>query len=181
MPTPHADPYFMHLPEAQYALGRSYYHLLRATKLEHDPLPIAYKGGTPGQRTRIDARALVEWANREAIAKVVIDPQSSPVLNLEAERARLAKAQADAHELKNATTRGELVPVENVEQVIAGAGQDVRALLVALPLDIKRREPALTSGAIAAINECVSRCLNAIAEVSIDDEDEPDGGERAAA
>ncbi|WP_229678205.1 hypothetical protein [Caldovatus sediminis] len=54
-------------------------------------------------------------------------------LDLNAERARLAKEQADAQEMKNAVTRGELVPRQDVVAGMQVAFAHARARLLSLP------------------------------------------------
>ena len=54
-------------------------------------------------------------------------------LDLTAERARLAKEQADAMEMRNAATRGELIPRAEVVAGMQGALAYCRARLLALP------------------------------------------------
>lgn len=54
------------------------------------------------------------------------------ILDLTAERARLAKEQADGQELKNATLRGELVPAAEVEREWSDILRKVRAGILAV-------------------------------------------------
>lgn len=54
-------------------------------------------------------------------------------LDLQAERARLAKEQADAKEMENAIERGDLVYIESVAKQIEGQLTKVRTKLLAIP------------------------------------------------
>ena len=54
-------------------------------------------------------------------------------LDLATERARLAAAQADAQAMKNATSRGELLPRADVTAAVQMAFARVRARLLAIP------------------------------------------------
>ena len=54
-------------------------------------------------------------------------------LTLTGERARLARAQADAQELKNATLRKELVKAEDVERRWSDILRSIRARVLAVP------------------------------------------------
>ena len=54
-------------------------------------------------------------------------------LDLQAERARLAKEQADAKEMENAVERGDLVYVEDVAKQVEGQLTKVRTKLLAIP------------------------------------------------
>lgn len=58
---------------------------------------------------------------------------SSGELDLVAERARLAKEQADAKEMENAIERGELVYIEDVAKQIEGQMTKVRTKILAIP------------------------------------------------
>lgn len=52
---------------------------------------------------------------------------------LSAERARLAKQQADAQEMKNSTSRGDLLPREEVHVAVTGSFARVRTKMLAIP------------------------------------------------
>lgn len=58
---------------------------------------------------------------------------ASGELDLVAERARLAKEQADAKEMENAIERGDLVYIESVAKQIEGQLTKVRTKLLAIP------------------------------------------------
>lgn len=58
--------------------------------------------------------------------------------NLTAERARLAKEQADAQALKNAALRGELVPAADVEREWGDVLRQVRARILAVPSRLRQ-------------------------------------------
>ena len=60
------------------------------------------------------------------------------VLTLTGERARLARVQADAQELKNATSRGELVPAAEVERTWGDMLRQVRARILAVPSRLRQ-------------------------------------------
>jgi len=59
-------------------------------------------------------------------------------INLTAERARLAKEQADAQALKNAALRGELVPAADVERAWGDVLRQVRARILAVPSRLRQ-------------------------------------------
>jgi len=56
---------------------------------------------------------------------------------LTAERARLAKEQADAQAMKNATLRGELVKAADVERAWADILRNLRARILAVPARVR--------------------------------------------
>ncbi len=66
------------------------------------------------------------------------------VLDLTAERARLAKEQADAQEIKNAVSRHELVSVTEVQRGWSDILRKVRARVLACPSRIRSRLSHLT-------------------------------------
>jgi phage terminase Nu1 subunit (DNA packaging protein) len=66
------------------------------------------------------------------------------VLDLAAERARLAKEQADGQALKNAVARRELVAVEDVQRGWADILRKVRSRILACPSRIRGRLSHLT-------------------------------------
>lgn len=57
-------------------------------------------------------------------------------LNLTDERARLAKEQADAKEMENAITRGDLVYIEDVAKRVEQSLAKVRTRLLAIPTKV---------------------------------------------
>jgi len=98
-------------------------------------------------------------------------------LDLAAERARLAKEQADKIALQNAVTRRELAPVFLIEEVLAKAGAKVAGILDAIPGQVRRRMPALPSGELDAIASEIAKARNIAAALSLDDlnaDDQPD-------
>lgn len=92
------------------------------------------------------------------------------VVNLTAERARLARAQAEGAELKNAVSRRELVAAAEVGRewgIILG---DLRAELLALPSRLGAQMPHLTAHDIAAIAAEMRASLEALADGGVSDE-----------
>lgn len=67
------------------------------------------------------------------------------VISLTAERARLAREQADAVAIKNEVARGELVPAVEVERVWGDVLRQVRARILAVP---SRLRQSLTLSAV---------------------------------
>jgi phage terminase Nu1 subunit (DNA packaging protein) len=104
-------------------------------------------------------------------------------LDLVAERARLAKVQADRIEMQNAVTRKELAPAELIEEVLSRAGARAAKLLDTIPGELKRRCPQLTADDIATIATTIAKVRNIAAAVSLANlqEDEEEGqGDTAA-
>ncbi len=81
---------------------------------------------------QIDLRAIIK-AGVNALAVAQRSGGDPEALDLQAERARLAKEQADAQELRNAATRGELVPRVDVVAGVQTAFAAARARLLGIP------------------------------------------------
>ena len=80
-----------------------------------------------------------------------------------AERARLAKAQADSQELKNAALRGAVLDAGAVEREWAAILRTVRAGMLAVPPSrAAQRLPHLTTHDVAAIDHEVRAVLTGI-------------------
>ncbi len=85
-------------------------------------------------------------------------------LDLTAERAKLARAQTETAELKNAVARGELIPSAAVldhwgRQVVA-----TKAHLRGVPHQFKTEVPHLTPEEIAALRRLIDRALTELAD-----------------
>lgn len=97
--------------------------------------------------------------------------------NLTAERARLAKVQADSYELKNAVTRGELVEVADAERAWSDTLRTVRSCMLAVPSRVRQRLGHLT---IADVETIDFEVRNALTEAAGDGAEAP-GGDASAA
>jgi len=91
---------------------------------------------------------------------------------LAAERARLAREQADKIAMQNAVTRGELAPVALIEEVLTKAASKVAGVLDAIPGMIRRRVPLLTADDIDLIAGEVAKARNTVAAISLSDLDD---------
>lgn len=89
---------------------------------------------------------------------------SNPELNLE--KIRLARANAEKVEAANARARGDLAPLAEVERAWAGILRDVRAALLALPSRTAARLCHLTPHDILTL-EAEVRCV--LSELANDD------------
>lgn len=95
--------------------------------------------------------------------------RTESALDLEAEKARLASAQADKVEMDNAVRRGELAEVSVLEMVLAEAGSKVGAILDSIPSTLKRRLDNLPSAGLLVIETEIAKARNAIAGLSLED------------
>lgn len=94
---------------------------------------------------------------------------------LTAERARLAREQADKLAMANAVTRGELAPAHIIEEVLARVGARVGRLLDTVKGELRRRFPSMTAEDLDAVDRIIGKAMNMAAGMSmrsLDDEDE---------
>lgn len=82
------------------------------------------------------------------------------VAALTSERARLAREQADAAALKNATLRGTMLPAAAVELEWAEILRTVRAGMLAVPSRVQQRAGHLTAAEVAIIDREVRDVLS---------------------
>lgn len=93
------------------------------------------------------------------------------VLTLTGERARLARAQADAQELKNATLRRELVPAAEVERAWADTLRGLRSQLLAVPSRIRADLGHITPADVAQIDRIMRDTLAELGKGEADADD----------
>ena len=79
--------------------------------------------------------------------------------NLTAERARLAKEQADAQALKNAKLRDELVDAAEVERVWSDTFRQVRARILAVPSRLRSDLPQAEAATFTAMDRALRDAL----------------------
>lgn len=98
---------------------------------------------------------------------------------LSAERARLAREQADKIAMQNAVTRGELAPAYLLEEVLSRAGARAARILETIPGMLRRRLPQLTSDDIAEVARVVAKARNIAAAMRLADAAADDDGDAA--
>ncbi len=86
---------------------------------------------------------------------------------LEYQRYRKTKAEADKLELANAITRREQGPVALLEWALASLSEQVASVLDAIPGRIKKRVPHLKANEIAIIEHEITKCRNAGAKTKL--------------
>lgn len=89
-------------------------------------------------------------------------------LTLTGERARLARAQADAQELKNAALRGQLVPAGEVEREWADTLRSLRSQLLAVPSRVRQVLGHLSATDVDVIDREMRSTLTAIGGADAD-------------
>lgn len=109
-------------------------------------------------------------AHQEARLQKAADPATDAELARaeREEKLRLTKAQAEGQEIKNAQLRKELAPVGVLEWVIGKAGGQISAILDALPMQIKKRNPKLTATDIETVRREIVKAQNAAAQMTVD-------------
>lgn len=114
-----------------------------------------------GRGVFYDARDLLTYAIERAVAPYKKELAAmSEERTLESERLRLTAAQADAQELKNDVTRGQLIPPEILIPVIAKGINATAGILDSLPLNISRRHPEISSNGIDTIRREIAKAMN---------------------
>lgn len=83
---------------------------------------------------------------------------------LKAESIRVKRAQADAQELKNAASRGELLDATAVERQWASVLRDVRAGLLAVPSRVGAKLSHLTAHDLAEIDREIRHSLERLSD-----------------
>ena len=81
---------------------------------------------------------------------------------------RLTEAQAEGQEIKNAQLRKELAPVAILEWAISKTGSQIAAILDAIPMKLKKRNPKLTASNIETIRREIIKTQNAAAAMTLD-------------
>jgi len=144
----------------------------RITQLVEEEIAVKVGHGT------FDAAATIQNYIAHATGKA---GNRESTLDLTAERARLAKEQADAQALKNTLARGETLDAEAVAQTWEGIIADVRSAMLAVPGRLRRRAgSALDSAAIGLVDHEIREALTALADPDHDQAARLDEGETAA-
>ena len=133
------------------------------------------------RRILVDGASADEWllAYCDHLRGIAAGRGGEASLELSAERARLAKEQADKIAMQNAVTRGELAPAYLLEQVLARVGAKAGRLLETIPGMMRRRHPQMTMEDIAAVAEVVAKARNLVAKISLADVDEGENAKDA--
>lgn len=101
-------------------------------------------------------------------------------LDFDRERARLAAAQADGHELKNAQTRTELVPASDVVREWEGIIRTVSRAMLAVPSRCRRRSSTFGIAEIDIIDREIRDALEALSNDEINAPPSAESGEASA-
>ncbi|GAB1141655.1 terminase small subunit [Shewanella algae] len=127
-------------------------------------VPVTKKHGRQSLYSVADVVAnRVGHAERKFAASVPEDDPEKP--NLDFERWRLTKAQADGQELKNEKERKEVVETAFATFVLGRTAAQMASILDQIPLRIKRKFPDLPPARIDAIKAEIIKAQNIAAEV----------------
>ena len=118
-------------------------------------------------------QAMMARASGKAAGKAV-------ELDLDRERARLAKEQADGHELKNAKERGELVRAEDVVREWQGIIRTVRSAMLSVPSRCRRRSSTFCTAEIDIVDREIRDALEALSNDEVDAPQGAASGEASA-
>ena len=99
--------------------------------------------------------------------------------DLDVERARLAKEQADRIAMQNASARKELASVEVIRLVLAQSAGKIGGILEGIPIAVKRRSPGVDQRVLRAVEDEVNNALSQVARIRMSDMDVPDVEEPA--
>ena len=93
------------------------------------------------------------------------DKAGTDDLDLAAERARLAKMQADKIEMENAVRRGELVEVDILRTVLADVAGQLSSALESIPVKLRREAPHLTATDLDVVKREIAKARNLMSEI----------------
>lgn len=111
-------------------------------------------------------QAYIRYLKDRAVKADASEGRESPALDLSLERARLAKEQADAQELKNAAARGEMLPAAEVERAWGDILGAVRARMLAVPSRLRQRIGHLTEPEVHAVDSEIRDALSELGSES---------------
>lgn len=100
---------------------------------DSNPLPVVEFGGR-GRRAQYDVAACVAWRIDEVVRQRVTASADGEFINLDHERARLARAQANKTEIEVSVLRAELIPKEAVARVQGQMISNTRSRVLSLPV-----------------------------------------------
>ena len=86
--------------------------------------------------------------------------EDDPAVNIDFERWRLTKAQADAQELKNAKDVAEVVETAFCVFVLSRVAAEIAGILDGIPLSMQRRFPELENRHIEFLKRDVVKAMN---------------------
>lgn len=121
-------------------------------------------------RPGVEANAYVEALVDYKLAQAASDPSVGAPGDLEYERTRLTAAQADAKEMANAVTRGELLPVGAFITALTAGVVDIRKRFLSQPSGLSQELLGITDRREMneRLTEDVHERLEALSEANFD-------------
>ncbi|KAA0572223.1 hypothetical protein FZ983_32145 [Azospirillum sp. B21] len=115
---------------------------------------------------------------RERAAGRASDDAEAEGLDLVAEKARLAKEQADNYAMRNAEKRGELVPIADYTAAVVSVIEMVKAKLNRIPAKVAKGDSRLKDRIATELEDALDELSTAriAEEMGGGDEDEEDDG-----
>lgn len=135
------------------------------TKYVEQGLPV-HQRGSRGVAWEFDAGNCVAWMlerrEKQILRRLGFDDGED--LTLEAARTRLAMAQTESAELKNAVMRGDVVPARDVLEHWADQIVRVRTHLRSIPSQLKGSVPHLTAEEVVIARRLIDRACSELAD-----------------
>ncbi len=88
--------------------------------------------------------------------------------DLQTERTRLTKANADKIEIEVKQLQNDLAPIELITWTLNKVGSQIASILDAIPLKAKRRIPDLTNAQVELLRREVIKAQNVASKVTVD-------------
>jgi phage terminase Nu1 subunit (DNA packaging protein) len=131
-----------------------------------DGLQASRSGAGRGLSWSVDTIVMHKWlVERElraaGVSAETVVASASNVIDLNTERAKLAREQRVGHELKNAEARGELLPAPDVVEGWQAAIARARSLLLGIPPAAAEELMILASEGAAAVRERLADMIHA--------------------
>ncbi|KAA9133466.1 terminase small subunit [Marinihelvus fidelis] len=182
-----SGPVYLTKPQVAAMLGVDVRSVTTYQADKRDPLPVANepKRGIPN---KYDPRAVFNWALRRRLGEINDDDDQQ--LDLDFERARKTRAEADLQELKLAETRARLLDADLVRKAFVVLLARFRARMLAIPpkagplcatADAKKSRVILKDHIYEALTELSSDEFARAIKADIEDDLESNEDSKAAA
>lgn len=116
--------------------------------------PVLEKSGTKGKPSKYNSANVYRWL-------LVSSSDEDFTQLLDEERHRKLKRENDIEE-------NLIAPVSLLTEALEKGASQIVPILESLPLEMKRRNPALTGSDIHLVKKSIAKCRNAIADIEID-------------
>ena len=180
-PKPAAPPKML-IGRAQLALAFGV-HPARISRWAADGMPVADRGGR-GRESKFDLAAVVAWrVSTQVQSATQRTGDDGEPIDLSLERAKLARAQTERTLQDVSTKSKELLPVDEVRQVVGTAFHAVKAAVMALPKALAERCVEGSREGVAVVHAILETaahdCLRSLARCPLTDQPATAGGDGA--